>query len=115
MKKDFLEIKLSHERLEAFAKQYENVIEFYYPENEHETLLLECAKAMHHRLLILANKNQVNYTVKLNSIEAISLFQFWKEINIVHDPYSKLIIQQAIASIDQHHKSAKAIQHAKRN
>lgn len=101
-------IKMSRERLEAFARQNFNLIDVFDFKTDHDKLLREHIIDMHFRLQeLLARPQQNKFTIKLSNAEAMAFYQVWNQVDLNHCPYSRVIVEEAIAKIDKHHKSNK--------
>lgn len=105
----FMTLKFSRERLEAFYRQNLAQIETYTDtRNEHEKLLREYMVDMHARIDKMLDGSAVNFKIKLSNAEAMAFYQVWQKVDLRHCLYSKVIVEDAIAKIDQFHKSAAA-------
>lgn len=111
--KNCVQVRFTYERIEALFLQISNVKRVYYPENEHEQLLLEHMIDMGERLETLLNKNQMTFLVTFTGSEALAFMQIFKTTGLHHDPYSKVIVQETIAHFDQANKSPNRIRHAR--
>lgn len=103
-----LSIKVSYDRLSAFGKQCTNIINTYYPEDEHEKLLyehlIELNDIVHKKLIY----DQQTYTITLTGSMGLALLQLWQRVPLGHDPYSKVFIDEVIHKIDKQSKSPAA-------
>lgn len=103
MAKDVI-IKLSHARLEALYNQYANMVGIYERETDHEDLLYYHLVELHNRLYDMMQRMQRTYTLSLSTAESLAMMQLWRDVNMDHCPYSKVILQEAA------HKTDKRIQ-----
>lgn len=103
-----IKIKVSWDRLEAFAKQCTNVIDQYYPEDDHEKLLFEHLVEMRDMVQKKLLCNQANYTLNLGGSMALAMLQLWQRVPLGHDPYSKVFIDEVIQKVDKQSKSPTA-------
>lgn len=105
MLKNFLKIKMSRDRLEAFHKQCGKAMEAYEPDNDHDKLLREFLVDMYLTLDSMLHKTQEKFTLKLSNAEALAFYQVWQQVPLDHCPYSKVLVDEALLQIDQFHKS----------
>ncbi|OSZ79298.1 hypothetical protein CAP35_13880 [Chitinophagaceae bacterium IBVUCB1] len=115
MQKLRITIKVSHERLEAFSMQAGNVLMHYSPEDEHEKLLFEHLVEMQDAVQRKLQNEQKQYTISLTGSMSLAFMQLWTRVNISHDPYSRVFIDEVIGKIDKQSKSpvAKYRKHGK--
>lgn len=101
-------IKMSRERMEAFARQNYNLIDVFEFKTDHDKLLREHIIDMHFRLQeLLRRREQNNFSIKLSNAEAMAFYQVWQQVDLSHCPYSRVIVDDAVAKIDKYHKSNK--------
>lgn len=102
-----MQLKMSRERLEAFARQNFNQISLLEEtKDEHEKLLREYMIDLHIRIRMMLEKQQMKFTIPLSNAEAMAFYQVWQKVDLRHCPYSRIIVEDAIGQIDKFHKSA---------
>lgn len=111
--KNCVHVRFTYERIEALFLQISNVKKVYYPETDHEKLLLEHMIDMGERLETLLNKNQMTFLVTFTGSEALAFMQIFKTTGLYHDPYSRVIVQETIGAFDQANKSPKRLRYAR--
>jgi hypothetical protein len=99
VKRNEVKIPLSHDRLEAVSFQYSQLLQAYQPENDHDRLLFECMIELSEKIGKTLLRDQGKYTLTLTSREALAFYQLWNQVDLSHDPYSRVIINSMIAEI----------------
>lgn len=79
-----MRIKMSGNEMEALMMGYQEAVAQMEHEARtehytlHETLLLEHAINMKHKLELLHDKGQLKYTLALSPVEAMAVYQLWQ-------------------------------------
>ena len=100
-----IKLKVSYDRLDAFAKQCTNVIDVYAPEDDHEKLLFEHLVEMRDMVEKKLQNNQEHYTINMGGSLALAMLQLWQRVPIGDDPYSNVFIDEVIEKVDKQSKS----------
>lgn len=95
-KKRCIRLRISHQRLEALHEICTEMLEEFKPDSSHRQLLHEYMQELHHRLREMLGRNQDLYTLLLTSPEAVAFYQLWNMLDIRHDKYAELIVDNLL-------------------
>ena len=95
-KKRGIRLRISHQRVAALAEICDEMLEEFQYTNEHQQLLREYLLELRHRLSDMERQNQELYTLTLVGTEAIAFYQLWNMLDIRHDKYATLIVNDLV-------------------
>ena len=95
-KKRGVRIRVSHQRVEALLEICQEMLEEFVPCNEHQLLLREYLLELRYKLPEMLKLNQELYTLTLSGPEAIAFYQLWNMLDISHDKYASLVVNNLL-------------------
>lgn len=98
---------LTHDRFQSLYSAYNIICEQFNPENDHEELLYEHAQALRIRLAQMSFIQQKQYTISMDSCEALAFMQLWNMTGTRSASLHHLAITSIIELIDQKSKQPK--------
>jgi hypothetical protein len=91
-----LRIRMDRQRVEALTEICEEMREEFIPVNEHQHLLKEYLGDLLHKLRDMIKQGQQNCTLLLSATESIAFYQLWSMLDISHDKYAMLIVDNLL-------------------
>lgn len=98
---------LTHDRFQALYSAYNVISEQFNPENDHEELLYEHVQAFRLRLAQMAIFQQKQYTITMDSCEALAFMQLWNMTGTNPATLQHLAITSITELIDKKSKQPK--------
>jgi hypothetical protein len=98
-KKRNIRIRISNQRVEALREIGEEMLEEFKPVNEHQYLLKEYLLELQSKLQVMLARKQELYTLMLTGSEAIAFYQLWNLLDIRHDKYASLIVDNLMSKM----------------
>ena len=95
-KRSSIRIHINRQRMEALLEVCEEMLEEFCPRNEHQYLLKEYLDELQHQLRDMLRKEQETYLLVLSGTEAIAFHQLWNMMDISHDKYAVLIVDNLL-------------------
>jgi len=95
-KKRGVRLRVSHQRIEALHEICGEMLDEFRPDNDHRQLLHEYMIALQEKLGEMMVRNQENYTLLLTGPEAVAFYQLWNMLDIRHDKYAVLIVDNLL-------------------
>ncbi|MCF8448421.1 MAG: hypothetical protein K9G49_01010 [Taibaiella sp.] len=95
-KKRGIRLRISHQRIEALHEICGEMLDEFKPDTDHRQLLHEYLYELQHKLLDMLGRNQENYTLQLAGTEAVAFYQLWNMLDIRHDKYAVLIVDNLL-------------------
>jgi hypothetical protein len=95
-------IRMDFHRMCELCVMYRQIIAEYECSNDHAELLLAHIKHLHHRLRMLAVKEQATYLFSLNDMEAIAFEHTWKEMAYAPGAWRGQIIKSIMDAINKY-------------
>jgi hypothetical protein len=95
-KKRCVRIQVSQQRVAALLEICEEMQEEFHPLNEHQTLLSEYLMELQVTLRDMLKRSQDQYTLMLSGTEATAFYQLWNMLDIRHDKYATLIVDNLL-------------------
>lgn len=95
-KKRGIRLRVSHQRVEALNEICGEMLDEFKPDNDHRQLLHEYMMDLRGRLEEMLQREQDNYTLILAGPEAIAFYQLWNMLDIRHDKYAVLIVDNLL-------------------
>jgi hypothetical protein len=74
--------------------------DIFEPKDEHHVLLREYMSELKSTIGKMLVRQQGNYTLALTGAEAIAFRQLWHQLDIRHDKYAYLIVENLIRKMD---------------
>jgi hypothetical protein len=72
------------------------MLEEFRPDNDHRQLLHEYMQDLQEKLDAMRQRNQALYTLLLSGPEAVAFYQLWNMLDIKHDKYAVLIVDNLL-------------------
>ena len=82
--------------MEALLEICEEMLEEFSPRNEHQFLLKEYLSELQHKLREMLKREQETYLLALTGTESIAFHQLWNMLDISHDKYALLIVDNLL-------------------
>jgi len=101
MDKGAISVKLDQDRLVHMCKLCKGMIHNYTAVDEHTELLFVHLLAFHHRLRIMAVKDQNTYTVCMSEVEQMAFRQVWNKEPFDATDWGGLIVRSILDKIDK--------------
>ena len=98
-KKRSIRLSMSAQRAEALQEICEEMREEFVPINEHQLLLREYLNELSYKLHEMLKRDQGNYLLVLPGPEATAFYQLWHMLDISHDKYAKLIVDNLLGKM----------------
>lgn len=98
-KKRRIRLRISHQRTEALQEICAEMLEEMETDTEHRQLLHEYMIELSEKLDTMLERNQENYTLLLSGTEATAFYQLWSELDIRHDKYAEIIVDNLLKKI----------------
>lgn len=98
-KKNGVRVRISHQRVEALRELCEEMLEEFAPRNDHHHLLREYMAELHEELGKMAQRSQHLYTLTLSGPQATAFYQLWNLMDIKHDKYAVMIVDNLLAKM----------------
>ncbi len=95
-KKRCIRLRINRQRVEALHEICGEMLDDFTPDNEHRQLLREYMVELRYRLEELLERNQELYTLMLGNTEAVAFYQLWQMLDIRHDKYAHLIVNDLL-------------------
>jgi hypothetical protein len=95
-KKRGIRIRISNQRLEALQEICAEMLEEFRPDTDHRQLLHEYLLQLQQRLHEMLLRKQEIYTLMLEGPEAVAFYQLWNMLDIRHDKYAVLIVDNLL-------------------
>ncbi|MCF8451530.1 MAG: hypothetical protein K9G49_16780 [Taibaiella sp.] len=95
-KKRGLRMRITHQRVEALHEICCEMLEEFKPDNDHRKLLYEYMRELDSKLEEMLQRNQELYTLMLAGPEAVAFYQLWQMLDIRHDKYAVLIVNNLL-------------------
>ncbi len=95
-KKRSIRLRISNQRVAALLEICDEMREEFKPANEHQLLLKEYLLELQCRLHEMLARGQDIYTLTLIGTEAIAFHQLWRQLDIRHDKYASLIVDNLV-------------------
>jgi hypothetical protein len=95
-KKRGLRMRITHQRVEALHEICCEMLEEFKPDNDHRQLLYEYMRELDSKLEEMLQRNQELYTLMLAGPEAVAFYQLWQMLDIRHDKYAVLIVDNLL-------------------
>jgi hypothetical protein len=91
-----IRVRISHQRIEALVELCDEMLEEFVVRNEHQLLLKEYMRDLKDDLQAMARRNQDLYTLILSGSQATAFYQLWNSLDIRHDKYATVIIENLL-------------------
>ncbi len=95
-KKRGIRLRISYQRIEALQEICGEMLDEFKPDNGHRQLLYEYMLELQQKLQEMLDRNQENYTLILAGPEAVAFYQLWNMLDIRHDKYAVLIVDNLL-------------------
>jgi len=95
-KKRSIRLRISSQRMEALQEICREMLDDFSPDTDHRILLHEYLQELHQKIELMLDKNQETYTLILNGPEAVAFYQLWNMLDIQHDKYAVLIVDNLL-------------------
>jgi hypothetical protein len=95
-KKRGIRLRVSYQRVEALCEICGEMLDEFKPDNDHRQLLHEYMMDLRSRLEEMLQREQDNYTLILAGPEAVAFYQLWNMLDIRHDKYAVLIVDNLL-------------------
>jgi hypothetical protein len=95
-KKRGFRLRINHQRVEALHEVCCEMLEEFRPDNDHRQLLHEYMQDLQEKLDAMRQRNQALYTLLLSGPEAVAFYQLWNMLDIKHDKYAVLIVDNLL-------------------
>ena len=95
-KKRGVKIKINSQRVTALLEIGDEMLEDFKPGNEHQYLLREYLHDFRDGLRDMLKKSQEEYLLALTGTEATAFYQLWNMLDIRHDKYATLIVENLL-------------------
>ncbi len=95
-KKRGIRLRVSHQRVEALHEICGEMLSEFRPDTDHRQLLHEYMQELRCKLEEMLQRNQENYTLMLAGPEAVAFYQLWNMLDIKHDKYALLIVDNLL-------------------
>jgi hypothetical protein len=91
-----IRVRISHQRMEALADICEELATDFKTLNEHQVLLKAYMHDLRYKLRDMMRKEQEQYLLVLTRTEATAFYQLWNMVDIRHDRYAMLIVEDLV-------------------
>ncbi|MEI6053169.1 MAG: hypothetical protein WCQ44_10745 [Opitutaceae bacterium] len=95
-KKRSIRVQISCQRVEALLEICDEMMEEFTPVNEHQKLLREFLMELQKNLRDMLRRSQEEYVLALSGTEAMAFYQLWNQLDISHDKYATLIVDNLL-------------------
>jgi hypothetical protein len=95
-KKRGIRLRISYQRIEALQEICGEMLDEFKPDSDHRQLLHEYMQELQYKLQDMLARNQENYTLMLAGPEAVAFYQLWNMLDIRHDKYAVLIVDNLL-------------------
>jgi hypothetical protein len=95
-KKRGIRLRVSYQRVEALCEICGEMLDEFKPDNDHRQLLHEYMMDLRSRLEEMLQREQDSYTLILAGPEAVAFYQLWNMLDIRHDKYAVLIVDNLL-------------------
>jgi hypothetical protein len=95
-KKRSIRLRISSQRMEALQEICGEMLDEFSPDTDHRQLLHEYLQELHRNITLMLERNQDTYTLILKGPEAIAFYQLWNMLDIQHDKYAVLIVDNLL-------------------
>jgi hypothetical protein len=95
-KKRSIRLRISSQRMEALQEICGEMLDEFSPDTDHRLLLHEYLQELHQKIAQMLDKNQETYTLILSGPEAVAFYQLWNMLDIQHDKYAVLIVDNLL-------------------
>jgi urease gamma subunit len=95
-KKRGVRVNISRQRVEALTEICEEMLEDFRPGNAHQELLMEYMRDLKKTLEDMLKRDQEDYLLTLTGTEAMAFYQLWNMLDIRHDKYASLIVDNLL-------------------
>lgn len=98
------QVRLSHDRLCELGRMYRELVTSYEPVDDHMELLYCHMKDFHHKLKMLAVKEQEDYRLRIADTEGVAFRQIWTNPEVYipdANEWSAQITRSMVAAIDK--------------
>lgn len=98
--KRHIRVRVSDLRVEALQELCTDILDTFKPTNDHQYLLREYMRELQHTLASMKRRPQGEYTLSLSGTEAVAFNQLWKMVDISHDKYANVIVENMMKKIN---------------
>lgn len=106
-------VKIDFNRVVQLGRMYEALMRSYGTDGDHEELLMEHMREMHHRLKLMAVREQDAYTMVLTNVEAMAFKQTWQDEEFEPASWDCQIIKSITDRIGKRFHDLKTLRHAR--
>ncbi len=100
-KKRSIRVQISCQRVEALLEICDEMMEEFAPVNEHQKLLREFLMELQKNLRDMLRRSQDEYVLALSGTEAMAFYQLWNQLDISHDKYATLIVDNLLQKMSR--------------
>ena len=100
-KKRSIRVQISCQRVEALLEICDEMMEEFAPVNEHQKLLREFLMELQKNLRDMLRRSQEEYVLALSGTEAMAFYQLWNQLDISHDKYATLIVDNLLQKMSR--------------
>ncbi len=100
-KKRSIRVQISCQRVEALLEICDEMMEEFTPVNEHQKLLREFLMELQKNLRDMLRRSQEEYVLALSGTEAMAFYQLWNQLDISHDKYATLIVDNLLQKMSR--------------